>query len=573
MKKRVLSLFLALTLCLTLLPTAALATENETSAQSAEEALLSTEGAEGTAENPILIGSLDELNKFVYRVNEDGLRELCAQLTADITLGDSWTSIGNNLAYIGTFDGNGHTIYAENGVANLFGRIGKAGRVQGLTVEIGTMTALSGSGVIARENSGTIERCSVRIYDTLTISSYFGLIAYDNAGTIEHCRSSVSKFSASGSAKAAGIAYTNYKYGTIKSCYFNGKFRYDETTGAQDYAITSSLRGGTVENCYCLNGQLYYDKHNYLDESLPGLHGAAQRQHHNKTYDYTLENGQVTWLLNNGEGASTNNTDPWRLDKNTFGGTPTLDPADGRVTKSGDTYTWESLHTHIAGGKLHEFEALDSTPSGSGYYYLDANTTLSDAQKQLDDLKAEDTSSYDETTKADYDEQVAALEETVATAQATLDESSAKLETVTAEAYDEILPTAQDVLARAQSGEDFDSLIETYGQDTGMNNEPNKSRGYLVCDGLSVYEQSFQDAAMALEKVGDVSAELVKTSYGYHILQYATDIAAGEVEYTDEIKSNIYDTMLSDAKDAAYEAAVTQWVSEAKVTTYPKVMK
>ena len=39
-----------------------------------------------------------------------------------------------------------------------------------------------------------------------------------------------------------------------------------------------------------------------------------------------------------------------------------------------------------------------------------ANTTLSDAQKQLDDLKAEDTSSYDEATKASYDEQVAALE-------------------------------------------------------------------------------------------------------------------------------------------------------------------
>ena len=192
---------------------------------------------------------------------------------------------------------------------------------------------------------------------------------------------------------------------------------------------------------------------------------------------------------------------------------------------------------------------------------------------QLDDLKAEDTSSYDEETKASYDEQVAALEETLATAQTTLDESSAKLETVTAEAYDEILATAEDVLARAQAGEDFDSLIETYGQDTGMNNEPNKSRGYLVCDGLSIYEQSFQDAAMALEKVGDVSAELVKTSYGYHILQYATDIAAGEVEYTDEIKSNIYDTLLSDAKDAAYEAAVTQWVSEAKVTTNSKVMK
>lgn len=59
---------------------------------------------------------------------------------------------------------------------------------------------------------------------------------------------------------------------------------------------------------------------------------------------------------------------------------------------------------------------------------------------------------------------------------------------MTAEAYDEILATAEDVLARAQAGEDFDSLIETYGQDTGMNNEPNKSRGYLsatVCPSMS----------------------------------------------------------------------------------------
>ena len=120
---------------------------------------------------------------------------------------------------------------------------------------------------------------------------------------------------------------------------------------------------------------------------------------------------------------------------------------------------------------------------------------------------------------------------------------------------------------------DFDALLEEYGEDTGMKNEPNKSRGYLVCEGLSVYEQSFQDAAMALEKVGDVSAELVKTSYGYHILQYATDVTPGAVELTEEIKSDIYSTLLSDAKDAAYESAVTQWVSEADVKTFPKVMK
>ena len=202
-----------------------------------------------------------------------------------------------------------------------------------------------------------------------------------------------------------------------------------------------------------------------------------------------------------------------------------------------------------------------------------AQNTLSSGNDQLEELRAEDTAEYDEETLKSYNEQIAALEEQVAAAQTTIDETQAKLDTATEAAFAEILPIAQEVLAKAQAGEDFDTLIETYGEDTGMTTEPNKSRGYLVCDGLSIYEQSFQDAAMALEKVGDISAEPVKTSYGYHILQYATDVASGEVEYTDEIKDAIYSDMLSEAQDAAYQAAVTQWVSEASVKTFPKVMK
>ena len=202
-----------------------------------------------------------------------------------------------------------------------------------------------------------------------------------------------------------------------------------------------------------------------------------------------------------------------------------------------------------------------------------AQNTLSSGNDQLEELRAEDTAEYDEETLKSYNEQIAALEEQVAAAQTTIDETQAKLDTATEAAFAEILPIAQEVLAKAQAGEDFDTLIETYGEDTGMTTEPNKSRGYLVCDGLSIYEQSFQDAAMALEKVGDISAEPVKTSYGYHILQYATDVASGEVEYTDEIKDAIYSNMLTEAQDAAYQAAVTQWVSEASVKTFPKVMK
>ena len=202
-----------------------------------------------------------------------------------------------------------------------------------------------------------------------------------------------------------------------------------------------------------------------------------------------------------------------------------------------------------------------------------AKNLLSSGNDDLEELKEQDTAEFDEEALAAYNEQIAALEEQVASAQTTIDETQAKIDETTEAAFAEILPLAQEVLAKAQAGEDFDALIETYGEDAGMNAEPNKSRGYLVCDGLSIYEQSFQDAAMALENVGDVSAELVKTSYGYHILQYASELAGGEVEYTEEIKTAIYDEMLKEAQDAAYEAAVTQWVSEAKVETFPKVMK
>ena len=226
----------------------------------------------------------------------------------------------------------------------------------------------------------------------------------------------------------------------------------------------------------------------------------------------------------------------------------------------------KNLLIQISDEKQDEIKQLNSDLTA-------AKNLISSGNDDLEELKAQDTAELDEEALAAYNEQIAALEEQVASAQTTIDETQAKIDETTEAAYAEILPLAQEVLAKAQAGEDFDALIETYGEDAGMTAEPNKSRGYLVCDGLSIYEQSFQDAAMALENVGDVSAELVKTSYGFHILQYASELAGGEVEYTEEIKTAIYDEMLKEAQDAAYEAAVTQWVSEAKVETFPKVMK
>ncbi len=225
----------------------------------------------------------------------------------------------------------------------------------------------------------------------------------------------------------------------------------------------------------------------------------------------------------------------------------------------------KNLLVMIDSAKQSEISALQSE-------LTTAKNTLNSGNAQIEEMKAEDTAELDAEAKAAYDEQIAALEEQVAAAQATIDETQAKLDAAKEAAFAEILPTAQEALEKALAGEDFDALIETYGKDTGMTVEPAKTRGYLVCDGLSIYEQNFQDAAMALENVGDIS-ELVETSYGYHILQYTCDIEGGAVEYTDEIKEAIHADLLTTAQDAAYEAAVTQWVSAAKVETFPKVME
>ena len=201
-----------------------------------------------------------------------------------------------------------------------------------------------------------------------------------------------------------------------------------------------------------------------------------------------------------------------------------------------------------------------------------AESAVANATAQLEELKDEDTAEYDAEAKAAYDEQVAALEAQIASEQAALAENQEKLTALTEEAFAEILPTAEEVLAKAQAGENFDELIAAYGEDQGMTTEPNKTTGYYVCEGLATYEQAFQDAAMALANVGDIS-DLVKTSYGYHILQYTGDIEAGAVEMTEEIKTSIHDSLLTTAQNAAYEAAVTEWTSAAKVETFPKIMK
>jgi len=71
---------------------------------------------------------------------------------------------------------------------------------------------------------------------------------------------------------------------------------------------------------------------------------------------------------------------------------------------------------------------------------------------------------------------------------------------------------ANAILARALGGEDFDVLIATYGEDPGMEGNPD---GYTFTAGMMVPE--FEQGTRELE-IGEISG-LVRSQFGYHIIK------------------------------------------------------
>lgn len=104
----------------------------------------------------------------------------------------------------------------------------------------------------------------------------------------------------------------------------------------------------------------------------------------------------------------------------------------------------------------------------------------------------------------------------------TLDEAGVALE---GEALAEKLSLIEELRQRALDGEDFAALATEYTEDPGSvatGGEYTFGRGQMVPE--------FEEAAYALE-VGGIS-EVVKTSYGYHILMLEEKIPATEEEIT-----------------------------------------
>ena len=213
----------------------------------------------------------------------------------------------------------------------------------------------------------------------------------------------------------------------------------------------------------------------------------------------------------------------------------------------------------------------------------DAHSALNTAESTLATLLAELETASAPAEEAEAEEAEAGAEDaeaetaeaeepaeparTVEDIQADIDAKKAEIETLKADAVtaeEACLASVKDKLdeiyGKIEAGEDFASLIETYGEDPGMQNEPTKTRGYYVCANSTTWDQNFKEGAMALANVGDVSETPVISTSGVHIIRYESDVTPGAVAL-DEIRDTLYEDTLETMKHEHFHTELESWVS------------
>lgn len=123
---------------------------------------------------------------------------------------------------------------------------------------------------------------------------------------------------------------------------------------------------------------------------------------------------------------------------------------------------------------------------------------------------------------------------------------------------------AMEVLTQLNDGTiNFDTAILNYNDDPGMQSFPD---GYEVSDSSTRYVPEFTDGAMALTSVGDIS-DLVGTDYGYHILEYTSNVVSGAIDY-----ELVKDTLMAEASETKraeeWQALIDAWLAKHEVVYF-----
>ncbi len=308
MKKKVLSILLALALCLSLLPTAALA-EDAT-------AMPKYNGGNGTKDDPWLISSAADLQLLANTINDGDAAAFDADCTdtgdgipgnyhgyyfkqtTDLDLSDimNWDPIGysggQDLYFAGHYDGDGHTISNATcagkndddgfATAGIFGWVA-FGSVKNLTVKNadffaeGNKNMSYAGGVLAVAYNCTVENCSV--YDSKIESRRAPNENSNYAGGITGIALD-SSFEKCASVKNT-IRHGSFGGGFIGSVDGEGNSNFTNcyvanctVTGCSDTGSNSTLSGGFLgafmDGSAILNNCFVYDCAAQPDENTKG---------------------------------------------------------------------------------------------------------------------------------------------------------------------------------------------------------------------------------------------------------------------------------------------------------------
>ena len=255
--RSILSVLLAALLLVTSVPlTPAFADGGGVSLQSAsgESGKLTQDG-----DDTYLIYTAENLKEFAAIVNgTDSISadsDADARLMNDIDLSSvcseengTWTPIGNSSnEYIGTFNGNGHTISglyidsSDNDYKGLFGYVGSSGKIEKLSVS-GSVSGNRYVGGVVGLNSGIVENC----YNIGKVSGnryVGGVVGYNGTGaTVSNCYNT-------GTITGTDdyvVGVVGYNRGTVKNCHNIGEVSGNRYVGG----VVGSNNNGRVENCH-----------------------------------------------------------------------------------------------------------------------------------------------------------------------------------------------------------------------------------------------------------------------------------------------------------------------------------
>lgn len=152
---------------------------------------------------------------------------------------------------------------------------------------------------------------------------------------------------------------------------------------------------------------------------------------------------------------------------------------------------------------------------------------------------------------------------------------SAKEDGTTDDAFKaEAKKKAEEALAKAKAGNNFAALVTEYGEDPGMENNPEgyliTSNGYTL-DGQSQMVEPFTKGAFEV-KAGEVNPKLVESEYGWHIIKRC-EITEANADYntmSENAKNNLtyekFNTYLDSLKASAKIEKKDNIINKIKIT-------